>query len=290
MLSETVYERFIHDISLAHDKPFFARIHLYPPHDLFLPPEPYMGVFGDKDKFNTEAKQLESDLFYKYYEPERQKDIDILRKRYDEFILYSDQQFKVFLSQLNNTIDMSNTIIILTSDHGESFSHGYSNHDGPYLYESLVHVPLIVKMPDISGSGNEHVNGKRIEMNVGQADIAPTILEIAGLPVPEWIEGRSLVPLLNGRFLEPRPVFSMQLIKNKDIGNVEINRGTLAVWDGDYKLIHYLDEGKSLLFNVRDDPDELRDLFAEEPEISHNLLSIIKENLNKANEKIRQLN
>lgn len=113
--------------------------------------------------------------------------MDILRKRYDEFILYSDRQFEMFLSRLAQTFDLSNTLIILTSDHGESFSHGFLGHDGPHLYEPLVRIPLIIKMP-----GN--ANGKSIDMRVEQIDIAPTILDLIGIQVPEWMEGRSLLP------------------------------------------------------------------------------------------------
>ena len=290
ILAETVYDRFFEDMLHKQNKPIFAWIHLYPPHDLFLPPDPYMGLFGDEDRFDTAKKQLDSKLMYKYYKSDEQEDIDILRKRYDEFILYSDQQFKLFLSRLHETIDMSNTVIILTSDHGEIFSHGYSNHDGPYLYEPLVHVPLIIKMPAGLKEGTNQGIGKRIEVNIDQADIAPTILEIAGIPPPEWIEGQSIMPLIYDKPAETRPIFSMQLIKNNVMITDKITRGTIAVWEGDYKLIHYLEEDKSLLFNIRKDPDELSDLYTKEPEISNNLISTIKENLKMANERNKKLN
>jgi arylsulfatase A-like enzyme len=258
--------------------PFFAWLHTWTPHEPYLPPKPYMGVFGDAEKFNTMRKQLELGVRYHDYKPEQQEDVNILRKRYDEYILYSDNEFKLFISRLKETIDMSNTIIVLTSDHGESFSHGWQAHDGPHLYESLVRVPLIIKMP---GTGE----GKLIDIPVEITDIAPTILELAGIPIPEWMEGRSLVPLINGRN-DSRPVFSMQLIKNKFIGNEPISKGTFAVWEGDYKLIHYLEQKKSLLFNLKQDPDELKNLFDKEPEISQHLLALIQDNLKKANERI----
>lgn len=285
ILSETVYNRFLKYIPQNLKQPFFAWIHVLPPHCLYLPPNPYMGMFGDAEEFNTGEKQINSRLLYSDYEPERQKDIDILRKRYDEFILYSDQQFKFFLSGLSKTFDLSNTIIILMSDHGEIFSHGFQGHDGPHLYEPLVNVPLIIKIPVGTVPDFGNVNRGIIDIPVEQIDIAPTILELAGIPVPEWIEGRSLLPLLEGKYLEPLPVFSMQLIRNRS-GNYPITKGTVAVWDKDYKLIYYIEEKTKLLFNLRTDPDEMNNILEKEPEIGQMLLKLIEDELSKANEGI----
>ncbi len=296
---EMVYNRFLKYISQTQlrnsgsgrsdkpQQPFFAWLHVIPPHEPYLPSKLYIGMFGDAEKFNTEKKQYGNFNFEAEYNPEKQADVNILRKRYDEFILHSDKQFELFLSRLAKIIDMSNTIIILTSDHGESFSHGYLAHGGPHLYEPLVHIPLIIKMP-------EGTNGKVIDMPVEQTDIAPTILELTNIPVPVWMEGRSLLPLFEGEIFAPRPVFSMHLIENRVIGNPPITKGTIAVWDGDYKLIYYLSETRSeedkklLLFNLRSDPDETLNLLEERPEITRRLLKLINDNLSRANARITQ--
>jgi arylsulfatase A-like enzyme len=175
---------------------------------------------------------------------------------------------------------MSNTIIILTSDHGESFSHGYQEHDGPYLFEQFVHVPLIIHLP-----------GKRdsveVDALIDQIDIAPTILELAGIPDPEWMEGRSMVPLFERKHFEPRPVYSMQLIRNRAFGN-PLEKGTIAVWEENYKLIHYLENKKSLLFDLRDDPYETNDISREKAETVQKLMTLINDNLSSANARIEQ--
>lgn len=282
--SEKVYNRFLKYISEVNfqDKlrrPFFAYLHVWPPHDYYLPPEPYAGKFGDAENFNSEKKQEAAPNTK--YEPERQKDVDILRKRYDEFVLYSDQRFKSFISRLSEIIDMSNTIIILSSDHGESFSHGFRGHGGPDLYEPMVHIPLIIKMAD-------KIHGRTIDIPVEHTDITATILELAGIPIPEWMEGRSLLPLLEGKGIESLPIFSMQLIGSRTIGAHPITKGTIAVWDGDYKLIHYLEDKKSLLFNVRTDTDETQNIYIEQPEIAQRLKGLIDYNLSIANKKITQ--
>lgn len=260
-------------------RPFFAWMQVYPPHQPYLPTKPYMGMFGDADKFNSRNKQSRNIKFDQPYNPERQKDIDILRKRYDEFILYSDQQLKIFLSKLAETVNMNNTVIILSSDHGESFSHRWLGHNGHPMYESLIHVPLMVKMP-----GGQ--SGKIIDMPVEQVDIAPTILEFAGIPVPEWMEGRSLLPLIEGRPRDSYPVYSMYLQKNSTFA--PITNGTIAVREGDLKLIYYLEDRRTMLFNTESDPDELLDLSQEKPEITKRLVKLIEENLARINNQMKQ--
>lgn len=274
--SEPVYERFFDVISKNPEEPFFAWIHLYPPHDLYLPPKPYIGMFGDAEMFNTLKEQVDSNLLHREYKPERQKDVNIMRKRYDEFILYSDQTFKGFINRLEKTIDMSNTIIILTSDHGESFSHGFMGHNYFKFYEPLIHVPLIIKTPDATAN-------RSIDMPIEQIDIAPTILDLAGIPIPKWMEGRSLTPLLRGNALNTKPIISMQLIKVPVIGNKPIKRGTFAVIDGDYKLIYSFKEKKVLLFNIRTDPEEIHDISKEKTDIVQRLLKTLEDELSHVN-------
>ena len=265
----------------ALQRPFFVWLHTLSPHDPYLPPEPFLGTFEDNVQNKSPEVLLKSTISEGEYPPERQPEVDNLRKRYDELILYSDKQFEIFWSRLDNVVDLSNTIVIFSADHGESFSHGYLSHDSPYLYEPVVHIPLIIKVPG-------RKKGKVIDMVSSQIDIAPTILELAGISVPAWMEGRSLVPLMKDKFLQPRPVFSMHLKMNRAFHL--ITNGTIVVWDGDYKLIHYLQGKKSLLFNLRTDPGETRNLFDEEPEISQRLLNLINENLLLANERIANSN
>lgn len=267
--------KFISERSAGSDQPYFAWLLVFPPHDYYLPPEPFMGMFGDADRYISDTEQELAELGSPY-DPERQPDIDILRKRYDEFILYSDKEFEKFISRLSDTADLSNTIIILTSDHGESFSNGWLAHRGPHLFESLVHVPLLIKMPGDNA-------GRSTDVLVDHTDLAPTILELAGLQVPEWIEGRSLVPVINGHEIQSEPVFSMQFSNTRITGSKLIDRGTIAVWDNDYKLVYYLEDKKKLLFDLGKDPDETINISDEKSEIANKMLDIILRKLDKPN-------
>ena len=274
------------------EKPFFAWIHLLPPHDPYLAPKPYMGFFDNSSNFTTKKsiKRLQKSLQKQMSEsiPRlkvslqdktnfRQADVSIFRSRYDEFIKYIDNTFKNFIDELNNR-GLKNTIIILSSDHGESFEHGYFIHGGPFLYEQVTHIPLVIKT-----LGQK--KGQIINSLVEQIDVPATILDFANIPVPIWMEGRSLVPLLQELKLPARPAFSMSFTKNLSRGD-PIKKGTIAVWENEYKLIYYLEEKAPLLFNLKQDPDELNNLFDNEQEVGQRLLSLIHENLEKANEKI----
>ena len=295
--SEMLYDRFLEDILRSKSnaksyRPFFAWIHTFPPHDIYLPPKPYMGIFGNGEEFDTDKKQSDSfnfnadysdytDNYTPEYPPDKQKQVDILRKRYDEFILYSDQKFKEFMSRLAKIVDMSNTIIILSSDHGESFSQGHLGHNGMHLYESMIKIPLIIKLP-------QNTKGERISLPVEQIDIAPTILELAGIPVPKWIEGRALVPLLQGKHMESRPVISMHLIENRVIGNHPITKGTISVRNGDFKIVDYLKDRKIFLYDLRTDPDGIKDISGERPDIVEDNIKLIEDSLRAVNAKISQ--
>ena len=282
---QKAFNRFLDVIDKNPPEPFFAWIHVFPPHDPYLPPEPFMGMFDSSSEQKTYKNHKKATikifdhLEYQNFNQEIQPTVNTLRARYDELVRYCDKQFEEFIEELTKSGKLKNTIIILSSDHGESFEHDYIMHGGPELYEQVTHIPLIIKEPG-------QTQGRVINDVVEQVDIPATILEFAKVNVPSWMEGRSLVPLMKGGMLSPRPAFSMNFEKNPSRGH-QITKGTVAVWEGDYKLIHYLEEKKSLLFNLKQDPDELNNLLDRESEVGQRLLALIQDNLKKANEKIR---
>ncbi len=283
---QKAFNSFLNIIDHNPRKPFFTWFHLYPPHHPYLPPEPYMGMFDASSRFRTEKSFddliMSSTARITQYYPNQdvQSIVNTLRARYDEFIRFADNQFNDFINQLQERDELNNTIIILSSDHGESFEHNYIGHGGA-LYEEQTHIPLVIKEPNQS-------EGKIIDDLVEQIDIPATILELAHIKIPIWMEGRSLVPLIQGKSLLSMPAFSMNFPENMSRGH-RINEGGIVVWDGDYKLMHLLGikKSKSWLFNLMNDPDESNNLFDKEPEIGKRLLSLIEENLTKANKRIR---
>jgi arylsulfatase A-like enzyme len=280
---QKAFKSFLRTIDDNPRTPFFTWFHLYPPHHPYLPPEPYMGMFDSSSGFRTrgshDALIMFSTARINQYHPNQdvQQIVNTLRARYDEFIRFADKQFEDFINQLQKRDELSNTIIILSSDHGESFEHDFVGHNG-LLYEEQTHIPLIIKEPQSEG--------KIIDDLVEQIDITATILDLAHIQIPPWMEGRSLVPLLRNKSLSSKPVYSMNFPLNMSRGH-QISVGTISVRDGDYKLMHSIDIKKSRLFNLIQDPDELNNLFDKNPEVGKRLLSLIEENLEKANERIR---
>ena len=113
----------------------------------------------------------------------------MLEARYDEAMAYSDSYAGPFLQRALALLG-PNTAIIVSADHGESFSHGYGAHTGPGLYDEIIHIPLILKLPG-------ETTGKRCERPAEQADIAPTLAALAGVPAPADWAGRSLLSACN---------------------------------------------------------------------------------------------
>ena len=128
----------------------------------------------------------------------------------------------------------------MTSDHGESFSHGYYfNHRGG-LWDEITHVPLIIK-------SNGFREGKRVTEQVGLIDLLPTILELAGLPLDSRMQGRSLVGLANGKIDDDNTVFS---ITDPWMPNPQFSART-----NQWKWISSKHEEK--VYNLSTDPSEL---------------------------------
>ena len=140
--------------------PFFIWVHLYDPHDPYDPPEPY------KTRYASEP--------------------------YDGEIAYVDAVVGKFFSRLKARGLYDNTIITLTSDHGESLgAHGEDTH-GIFLYDDTIQVPLLIKLP------HARAGGKRIDNRVELVNILPTLLQASRIDIPQQVQGESLLPLMQG--------------------------------------------------------------------------------------------
>ena len=207
-------------------QPVFLWIHLYPPHDPYLAPAPFVGTFDASAQGRTRSTTNPPYLF------EARVRLDfpgVLPARYDEAIRYVDHHIGAFLDELRKTDRYDRSLIVVTADHGESFTHGYGNHDGPMLHEELVRVPLIIKAP------GQRQGGKSSELSE-QVDLLPTILDLAGIQAPHDGEGVSLVPAMKGQALH-RPLFLMNLEESPRSG--ALATGSVAMLDGQWKYVHY---------------------------------------------------
>lgn len=137
---------------------FFSWIHLYDPHTPYEPPAPFDNLYSNRPYMGE--------------------------------IAFTDTQLARLWDYLENTGLSENTVLVFMADHGESLGeHDESTH-GFFIYEAGVHVPLIVVTPF------EDLHGLVRRRPVSQADILPTVLDLAGIPIPTPVQGHSLRPLM----------------------------------------------------------------------------------------------
>jgi arylsulfatase A-like enzyme len=184
-----------------------------------------------------------------------------LNDQYDTAVRYTTDRLGEFFAALKRTEVYDNSLIIVTADHGEElFDHGGFGH-GYTLYDEVLRVPLYVKMP--------HQRVARVMHEpVSLTDLYPTIMEVAGVPVPSGLDGRSLLPYLRADGSPSPAVDPRELVFDVRWAGRCTARGVLS---GRYKLIrveknYESNENRVELFDVVDDPRERQNLATSERE------------------------
>ncbi len=249
-----------HFIDSNRTRPFFLWVHLYPPHFPYQPPERFFGRFLEGDAFRVlkDYAQLGLAGNATRYPPDAQPTIDKLRRRYAEYLAYADADFGLFFDWLRETGTLEDAALIVSADHGESFEHGYWGHGGPTMWQGLTHIPLIVRLP---GGGRQ---GRRMAEVSGQIDVAPTLLDLAGIARPDWMDGSSLRPIWEGREAEPRTRHS--IVCSPDPGG-PIDAGTVATVAWPFKAIFDIASGRGQLYHLERDRHERQDLADAMPDV-----------------------
>ena len=248
---------------------FFLFLHLWDPHAPYLPPDQYreMHYAGVKnDPMNRSLEAWKSQPAYPFFRDKHLSlygeftDIDYVRALYDGEITYVDDQLGVLFDWLDELGIAEETLVILTADHGELMAEHIGSFDHAGFYEGNIHVPLIVRGPDV-------VAGRRESGFAQHLDLAPTVLESFNVPVPPDMEGKSLWPALRG---------------NTWSGYEEIylTEGTWqAKWGlrtDQWKFIKVVDPGVhgidyDELYHISEDPEEKQDLVDTHPEVRDEL-------------------
>lgn len=188
-----------------------------------------------------------------YPEMVTEEEKEMLIDLYDGEIKYLDSQIKHFMLALKDLGVLENTLLIITSDHGEEFGeHGKFNHPRD-LYDELIHVPLIFYSPSILPKAKE------ISQVVGLIDLAPTILELIGIKEDSSsFQGRSIVPLIIEGTQERRIIISEASGENKQRDIVKF-----AARSNNFKYIVTM-KGQNLkkeeLYDLTNDPKETLNL------------------------------
>lgn len=214
--------------------PFFLWLHLYDPHAPYRPPEPFKSHYAERP--------------------------------YDGEVAYTDQQLGRFFAFLKSKGLYSTSLILLASDHGEALGDHQEQQHGFFIYNSTVHVPLVVRFPDGFVPAQRDIPGV-----VNLVDIAPTLTQFCGFPSSQLssFQGKSLLPLIQkSSSTTPRSGYSESLYPRNSFG-----------WHSLYGLetesYHYIEAPREELYDLRMDPGESRNIIRREPALA----AALRENL-----------
>jgi arylsulfatase A-like enzyme/Flp pilus assembly protein TadD len=210
-------------------KKFFLWMHLYDPHFPYHPPEPYSR--------------------------------DYAAQPYNGEIAFADEQVGRLLRFLKEKGIYENTLIVLCGDHGESLGeHGEKTH-GFFIYNATMHVPLIIRLPE---------NAARVIADpVSLVDLMPTVLGAVGLEIPSQVQGRSLLAALRagqGRERDDRANRERVLYGETFMPRIHFNWSELR--GSENSKYHFIDAPRPELYDLANDPGEVRNLFNEKKAVS----------------------
>jgi len=255
-------------------QPFFMMIQFFNDHRPFDPPHKYEHIYDEVrfpepgtfyDDYSHRASAAREARMHIADMPDFDPPADLTTRQrkqwnYQQFMRHflgtlrsQDDNIGRLLKFLDDNQFSENTIIVFTGDHGFFMGdHGWF--DKRFMYEQALRVPWLIRYPGVVKPGS---TSRDWVVNI---DNAPTVLELAGLPVPSDMQGRSLVPLFNGNapadwqrsmyyhyyeFAPPHWVFPHYGIRTDR-----------------YKLIYYYTVNEWELFDLEKDPDEMENLFA----------------------------
>jgi len=294
-------DRSIDFIQENREGPWFLSVNVYDPHPPFNPPKEYRDMFDPKsmpDPLFRETDLIQQkilepiDFQSKVCRPEEldicdpilprtptadsvrgddpspgERDAWTLKAAYYAMIKLIDDQFGRLVQFLEDTNQLENTVIIYSTDHGESLGDHGLIEKGCRFYEGLVHVPLVISWPGMVKEGLQS------EALVELMDITPTLMEILGIPQPDYMQGMSLWPILSGKksATSHKPMVRSEFF---DALNQPFHTRATMLRDERYKLVVYHGIGLGELYDLEQDPGEFNNLWDEtgSSEIKNNMI------------------
>jgi choline-sulfatase len=227
-----VVEAFLPWLTANADEKFFAWVHFYDPHLPYDPPSPF--------------KEMRP------------------KSPYDGEIAFMDSELGRILEKLKDQKILDDTLIVVAGDHGEALGEHREIDHGLFLYEATTRVPLLFV------NGKALPQGKVVPAAVRLTDVMPTVLELAGLPVPKAVQGVSLLPWIAGRKSADLPAYLETHYPFENFGWSELT----AVTDGRWKLIQ---APRPELYDLASDPHEANDLFQKAPAQSRKMIQELRD-------------
>jgi arylsulfatase len=261
------------------DEPWLLNVNIYDPHPPFIPPQVYADRFDPAEMPGPHFR--ESDLaqqrklatldFQDEIRTPEQHDAFRVQSLYYAMISQIDDQFARILSALEQSGQRDNTVILFTSDHGEALGDHGLMFKGCRFYEGLVRVPLIFSWP------SQFQRGLVSEALVELLDMTSTLMQVCGLECPDYMQGKSLLPILRG---QADPATLRSFVRSEYFDALDANftggSGTFGTMyrNRTHKLCMYHDKKLGELYDLENDPWEFENLWdsVESQEIKHRLI------------------
>lgn len=247
------------------DVPFFLNLSYIDPHPPLTPPQPYYDRYIGQDL----PKPVVGDWAPAFDGPQKGLDINgpticiddqamhNARAGYYGLINHVDDQIGRLVDFLRRRHLLDNTFIIFTADHGEMLG-DHNMYRKTFAYEGSARVPFFARPTPAMNYPTEIVS----HAPVGLQDVMPTLLDVAGVNVPDTVTGKSLLPLMRGEQSAPW----RDVLHGEHAGQYSYDDGMHFLTDGRFKYIWYSQTGREQLFDLETDPNELRDLAAAGPQ------------------------
>ena len=265
-------DRVVDELERNRGRKHFLFLHTYEIHDPYEHRELAQGL--DPGRVGEVFRRATLETHGRQLTPEEQEYVVAL---YDSGILYADRQLETLFTELESRGLLENSIVVVTSDHGEEFwDHGGWGH-GHAMYDHQTHVPLFVHLPAsfAAARGLEPAQGRVVRQQVRLVDLYPTLLELLDIPLEHRVQGRSLVPLLAGERLPSADALS----ETTYWGAYEFK----TLRNEHYKYLTAMPKkaetnkpGWATLFDLRKDPAETQDIATEKPEVFERMESLME--------------
>ena len=247
----------------------FAYIHLYPPH------APYRASSRFDRRFIDNFHPLRKPV-HRFSSHSSNSRLESARRFYDEYIASIDWEIGNLFDIFEQNGVFEDSYVIVTADHGEMFERGEVAHTTPLLYAPVTNIPLLISAP-----------GQKIRRDVysptNAVDILPTVAQLTGNSIPDWVEGGPL-PGLGGEEDVERSTFSVEAKKVSSFGPLDI--ATISMYKGTHKLIYYTGYEAADSFELYDleaDAEEMEDLYPAQPAIIKKLSEELLDTFSDAN-------
>lgn len=245
----------------GHSDPFMLWVHYFDPHYPYTPPAGYDHVLGLKYSGKVDGSIDTLDAIEHGKLTLTDADRGRLEELYQGEIAFVDAQLGLLISELARRGILDDTIIVLTGDHGESFGEHDDWTHGLRVYESEIHVPLLIRYP------RQLPPGVSVASPVQLIDVFPTLLGLTGLRAAKPLQGSSLIPLIKGTSDKTAPLAFTELA----------DESFVSLLTADWKLIRNNANGELQLYRLSDDESELRNLARDQPTVTRELTARLQD-------------